>query len=180
MFYLFNSRYFVMALLTLFVILGVVMLKKNQNPKNQNPQVLSASTPDPSASLIFTPSQSPQNSPSFYKNSPSPSEAPASNPSENSKNNSRSLLEFVYPGSKIINAQPGTITLESPDQAGQITDWYKQKISSKNMNTTSFIVTNQNDNVSNKLISSNPNLELKVDIERSAKQNKTTVIVRLD
>lgn len=180
MFYLLNSKYFVMSLLTLFVLIGIVMLKKNQPHQNQSPQVLSVSTPQPEGSPFPSPSPSPENSPYLSKESqpPAPS-SPSPSPALNTNNANQGINEFKYPGAKVISEDSGNLTLESPDQPGPITDWYKQKISSKNMNTTSFIVTSQNNSVSNKLVASNSNLQVKIDIERSENDPVAKVWVRV-
>lgn len=104
------------------------------------------------------------------------------NANSNSSNNkinkiSVDINDFKYPGAS-INSQSGNfLEMDSLDNPDNITNWYKEKISSLGMNTKSFVVTKTNDNILNKLAGDNGSLEVVVEIKKSAGENLTKIKV---
>ena len=59
-------------------------------------------------------------------------------------------------------------------------NWYKDKIKALGMNATSFVQTNTNDNVLNKLVAANNSQKVTVEISRSNSSSPTSVSIVLD
>lgn len=82
-----------------------------------------------------------------------------------------------YPNSQQTNSSGNTIYYESTDSPNAITDWYKTKIKSMGMNTTSFIQNNSNNNVLNQLIGSDGRRNIRVEITKPAGENIAKIAV---
>ena len=102
------------------------------------------------------------------------SPVPTGVPSKTSVNNN-----YIYPNSFNINQNGNEITLESSDDPQVITDWYKGKIQSLNLSAKSFVQTNANDNVLNKLVASNGNREIRVEISKGPQDSTVNVKIFL-
>lgn len=89
------------------------------------------------------------------------------------------LGNYKYPNSKVVSSTSISLTLESGDNPDTITNWYKDKIKSENMNVTSFVVTKTNDNVLNKLVGANGQKELRVEIKKNASDSFVQITVSL-
>ncbi len=85
--------------------------------------------------------------------------------------NSSSSQNIVYPNSTAI----GENSYQSTDSPQAVTDWYKNFIKDKNMNTTSVVTTNTNDNVKNVLAADNGVEKLHVEITKNSGDSKTTI-----
>src|SRR3990172_11371851 len=59
---------------------------------------------------------------------------------------------FQYPNSVQVRSENNSTTYESSDDPNLITNWYKDKIKSLNMNAKSFVTTKTNGNILNKLV----------------------------
>lgn len=90
------------------------------------------------------------------------SPTPSANPQPSVTDN---INDLQYPESKQISSD----TWESSDSPQTVTEWYKQKIQSLGMNTTSFVQTSTNGNVLNKLVGSDGKEEIEVQITKSNK-----------
>lgn len=86
--------------------------------------------------------------------------------------------DFIYPGAHVLTTQDNTM-LESNDDPGIITSWYKGKIKNLGWNTTSIIENTVNDNVSNQLVASNGNREVRVQISKQSNQTTVHITVGL-
>src|SRR5258708_26197410 len=84
--------------------------------------------------------------------------APTSSP-QNTNSSS-----WQYPSSKATSSN----TFETTDDAQIVTNWYKNKIQSMGMHTTSFVQVNTNDNVNNKLAGSDNRQEVDISITKSS------------
>ncbi|SRR4030042_5856442 len=89
------------------------------------------------------------------------------------------LNSFLYPGSEIINSDTNSLTLKSTESPDKITDWYKEKIVSEDMNVKSFVTTKANDKVLNKLVGAKSNMEIRVEIKKDATMSFTEVLITL-
>jgi len=76
------------------------------------------------------------------------------------------LNDFVYPGSEVVSSSAGSAYLRTMDDPDKVTDWYKEKIESYEMNVKSFVTTKTNDNVLNKLAGAKEGLEIAVEVKR--------------
>lgn len=86
---------------------------------------------------------------------------------------------FIYLNSSVLSNNTTSVTLDSTDSPQSITDWYKNKISQTGMNTTSFITTNTNDNVSNKLIATGKSKQIQVEINKSSADSHVKISVTI-
>lgn len=85
----------------------------------------------------------------------------------------RNMSSFIFPGSIILNQSGDEMTLQSLDDPISITNWYKEKIISLNMNAKSFVQTNTNGDILNKLVASDG--AHKVQVKISKKNNESVV-----
>lgn len=139
-------------------------LKKNFPQKNSQKSVLSDKTTPLPASEQATPTAT-----------LSPTPQPESNhrlentPAPTLKQNQTSLdfQTFIYPGSQKINET----MYEHSDNPEVITDWYKNKIRESNMSSKSFVQTNTNGNILNKLAGSDGKTSIQVQIEKRGSSN---------
>lgn len=92
----------------------------------------------------------------------------------------KNIQSFIYPGSMILNQSGDKMTLQSSDESSDITNWYKEKITSLNMNAKSFVQTNTNGNVLNKLVGANAEFKVKIQIEKNSSSNVTAIEVSLE
>lgn len=133
--------------------------------KTQSP--VSTQNPTPTV-LTPTPTQNENSKVTIIiKNNTLPSSTPT--PSASSS--------FIYPGASVKSNSNGEIILASYDNPNQITDWYKDKIKSEGMNTTSFVVTNTNENIENVLAGANKTQEVKINITK--KSDEKEVLIRI-
>ncbi len=78
---------------------------------------------------------------------------------------------IAYPNAYAISPN----IYESTDDPNTITDWYKNLIKEKNMNTTSFVTTNTNDNIKNVLAASNGDEKLHIEVTKNSGKDKTVI-----
>lgn len=90
--------------------------------------------------------------------------------------NNSSSSDWQYPNSTFA----GSGKWQSSDSPSQITNWYKDKIKMLGFNSTSFVQTNTNDNVLNKLAAAKNSSKVAVEISKSPSQTLTSVSVVLD
>ncbi len=103
----------------------------------------------------------------------------APSPIAKSPNSSSSIDNFIYSNASINSKSPSAASLESSDSPSAITDWYKNKLNSLGFNATSFVMTNSNNNVLNKLVVAKNGQEVRVEIKKDASVNKTTINIEL-
>ena len=89
------------------------------------------------------------------------------------------LDQFAYSNSSIVSSTDDQLILESFDDPDQITDWYKQRLESRDMNINSFVTTNTNGNINNELVSSDGTVEIRVKIAKSAEEDKASIEVNI-
>ncbi len=83
--------------------------------------------------------------------------------------------KFSYPNAKVISSNSDSLILESSDTPAEITNWYKGQIQSQGLQTTSFIEINTNGNILNKLVGSDGNLEIAVEINKKSNQKEVEI-----
>ncbi|OGH14867.1 MAG: hypothetical protein A2860_00705 [Candidatus Levybacteria bacterium RIFCSPHIGHO2_01_FULL_37_33] len=112
---------------------------------------------------------------------PTPISIPTSIPSTSTPipSSQINMSSFVYPGSIILNQSGDEMTLQSTDDPQAITNWYKEKITGMGMNAKSFVQTNTNGNVLNKLIGAKAGFKVKIQIEKNSSGNITAIKVSL-
>lgn len=108
----------------------------------------------------------------------SPAPLPTASTSAEEQNQTSDYQQFLYPNAAPANSDQ-TIFISS-DDSSVITNWYKGKIKSLGMNTTSFIQTNTNGNVLNKLVASNGQKELRVEISKRNNQKEVSIFLNVN
>lgn len=71
----------------------------------------------------------------------------------------------------------GNSSFTSSQNPTTITNWYKDKIKSLGMNTTSFVTTNTNDNVLNKLAGANGSENVTIEIKKDSSESTTHITI---
>ncbi len=153
-------------LVILIIVLIAVSLVQREGLSNKQIQkkniIVSTPTPTPTPTQTPIPTPTPTLIPTSTRSTSAPT--PSSQ---------RNMSSFVYPGSIILNQSEKEMTLQSLDDPTSITNWYKEKIVSLNMNAKSFVATNTNGNVLNKLVGAKSGF--KVSVEVSKKSNESVV-----
>jgi len=139
----------------------------------QQEEVLSESTAEPSATAEPTPS--PTLEPTIIPTSTA-SATPRVQPTPT--NSPDQASGWVYPGSSVTSLSPVLQMTVTADQKA-VTDWYKSRIQTMGMNTTSFIVTSTNEKIYNKLVATGAGKKVDVIIERNSTNEPISVQVTL-
>ncbi len=166
----------VITLVTIVIILAAVRFLPIN--KNQQAAVLGSPTPTSSESPSPTPSPTPaktvkpKNSVSIMITTPTPqaSSAPM---------NQGDISEFIYPNSNIVSQSGSSLDLTSSDSPDAIANWYKAKIKSKNMNINTFVTTNVNDKVVDKLVGDSASASVSVEIDKDAGNNQVSMKINI-
>lgn len=154
-------------LVPLFIITALVVTNISIKPSSPKDNVLGTSesiSPTVSINSTSTPTTTPMNTSKVLEDSQVNIEI------THTPNNSTSQ-NIVYPNSNSI----GGGNYESSDSPQSITDWYKNVIKDKNMNTTSVVSTNTNDNIKNVLAADNGAEKLHVEITKNSGDSKTII-----
>lgn len=157
-------------LLALIFIVLLILTKIFPNPLFRNSKFKIVPTPS------LSPINSPTTTPTITISVKTPVNSPTPSIFTSPKNE---ISDFVYPNSKINSQNNDSLNLESSDSPQTITDWYKNKIQGLGMSAKSFIQTNTNGNVLNKLVASNGRQETSVEITKSSGQNSVIISVKL-
>lgn len=88
------------------------------------------------------------------------------------------ISDYRYPGAKVTVTSDSAMTLESIDDAAVITNWYEDKIREKGLGTKTFVKTNTNGEVNNKLVGASGIIEISVQIVKSPATNVTITVAQ--
>lgn len=88
-----------------------------------------------------------------------------------------SLSKYIYPGAQVITETKSRLELQSGDDSGKITQWYKEKINELGFNAKSFSQTNTNGVVLNKLTAAKPGDKIEVTIKKDQTQSNVSITV---
>ncbi|MCR4264119.1 MAG: hypothetical protein NUV98_05390 [Candidatus Roizmanbacteria bacterium] len=127
------------------------------------------STATPTAVLTSTPTSAP-----LPTATPQPT---ATSIPADTNNTSTSLSSWQYPGSTVTAQSDNSLTLTSRDNPDTITDWYKSKIDSNGYSTRSFVTTKSNGQVKNVLVGAKGGNEIRIEMEKPADSQTTTIKV---
>src|SRR5258706_6460349 len=75
------------------------------------------------------------------------------------KNFTKDLTSYLYVDADIVSQTDTKLSLSSSANVDIITAWYEDKIKSEGMNIKTFVTTNANDKILNKLVGANANKE---------------------
>lgn len=87
--------------------------------------------------------------------------------------------KFIYPDSTVVHEDESNLQLASGEESDTITDWYKSKIELSNMNVKTFVKTNANNKVLNKLVATNGNFQIDIEINRETQGDAVKIEVNL-
>lgn len=162
----------VLILLTLIIISAAYL---NQTASFKKEVASSSISPSFSPTPTVTP---------FTTLSPSPTVTPNLEPANSASGNSNiqgisgsGTINLQYPNSSLIKDEQRELTFISFDDPQVVTNWYKDQIKKKGMNVTSFVQTQTNGEVLNKLIGSNG--QQKVEVEITKENNQKEVKIKL-
>lgn len=171
-----NARLLTVLALFLFAIIFIdtavtKKLTKNTTETKEKKEVLG----EQNKTLL---SPTPQESNDSASNIPSPTNTPTATPIPPTPTHITTNQNFIYPGMVKISDDGGMQNFESSDDPTVITNWYKEKIRESGMNAKTFVTTNTNGNILNKLAGSNGTTNMSVEIEKRG-SSKTIVRVRI-
>lgn len=158
---LFSLKYLTIILVILLFGSSAYFIRKPNKSQGINALFSSAQILSPAPSPETSPSPSPK-IPADYLNSHKPKSSP-------------NFSTYIYPDSKTVKSSAGLLVLESLDNPDKITDWYKEKIKSQGMKTTSFVVTRVNGNVLNKLAGSDGKTNIHITVTKTQNQDKVSI-----
>ena len=104
-------------------------------------------------------------------------EAPKPSPSTTPQPST--LSEYQYPGASVVSSSESSLVLKSSDESKKITDWYKEKIKSKNFSASSFVSSSANGYVLNKLEGAGESGKISVEIKKEEGSTESTIAVNL-
>ena len=154
-------------LLILIVTLGAASFVQGNIFNKNKTKIIKNNLPVPSIIPSNTPSVTISLTPSIYKKNFTPT------PTQASSNSKQNINDYKYPNSSMNELSGNKLSLQSSDDPNTITNWYKDKLKSLNMNANSFVTTSSNGVVLNKLVSANG--ETKVSITISKKNDQPSV-----
>lgn len=87
---------------------------------------------------------------------------------------------YKYPGSLVLDFSYPALILRSKDDPEAITQWYKKKITSDGFNVKTFVTTKANGKILNRLVGSQSEEEIDVEITKEAGEEfvKIKVIIK--
>lgn len=165
----------ILGLIAIVVLLLVGQSFFNHFQK-ANPKVIT-NTIHPSLSPTITPLAATQQPTKAEQQPLQNTSIPTNTPTSQPQNQNTSNTSWQYPNSQQTNSQGNTSTYQSADDPATIANWYKNKIQSLGMNTTSFIQNEVNGNISNELVGSNGSNSVRISIMRNTGQSTVTITV---
>lgn len=162
-----------MRLLVLIVIIAILLIGQKLffHQLNGKPSIVTTK---------LSPSISPSASPTITQQdihnqeNVNPTNTPASQEPTQSQNITGNI-SMQYPNSQQTNSQGNTMYYQTNDDPTTVTSWYKDRLKSLGMNTTSVIENTVNGNVNNQLVASNNNTTIRITITRNSNQITTTI-----
>ena len=96
------------------------------------------------------------------------------------QNTSKTDINFYrYPNSQVEESSGSRLVLNSIDDPSKITEWYTQKLKNQNLSVNSFVKTKTNENVLNKLVSSNRSIKISVEIIKKNSDTFTKIKINI-
>src|SRR4030042_3716946 len=154
-----------------FLSVGVLFNQKSRLSKDDNVnQIASQETPS-----VMSATDEPRNSPTEKPIIKSQT-TPLATTTPDSQNN---ILEYRYNQAEIIEVLPNSLIIKSTDDTKTITNWYKEKIKSEGMNINTFVETNTNNNILNKLVGATGQKELRIEITKKGSDLSSQINISL-
>lgn len=163
-------HYIFIICLTIFIAAPSIWLYRNVTTSNRNLK-LSSPIPSPSVQNTHFATDSPTPKPTLLL-SPKPTNP---SPTATTTHQDENLNSWRYPGSSLTGSSAHSLSLKSIDNPTTITNWYKDQIRNLGMNTKTFVSTNSNGNILNKLAGANQTLNITIEITKQSNQSATTM-----
>lgn len=96
-----------------------------------------------------------------------------------SKPSTSNIFDYKYPNSETVSSSDTSLLLNSTDNVGVITDWYKEKIKESGMNVKTFVTTKANDNILNKLVGANGEKKVRIEISKNGEGSTVRISISL-
>src|SRR3989338_3904764 len=158
----------------LVILIGLIALasfvQKGIN-KNENKNLENNSPADISQTPIPSPTEKP--TPAVIKENPTPIVT------ENQNSSQADINFYKYPNSQTEESGGNRLVLNSSDDPNKITEWYIEKLKSQNLSVNSFVKTKTNNNVLNKLISSNGTIKVSITISKKNSDTNAKIAVEI-
>lgn len=106
-----------------------------------------------------------------------PTVSPTLAPTEEQKNDISFLDNFIYPNSVSVSRDSENIFITSSDSHEEIAEWYKNVINLQNMSARSFVTTNTNGKIINKLAGAGNDKSVEIQITKDEDINNVEIIV---
>ena len=135
---------------------------ENQNPENNSKAISPSATPSPT----------PADTAPAIKN-------PTPTATQNQNSSSTDMNFYKYPNSQTEESGGNRLVLNSSDDPNKITEWYIEKLKNQNMKLNSFVKTKTNNNVLNKLISSNGTIKVSITISKKNSDTNAKIAVEI-
>jgi hypothetical protein len=159
------------------VVMGAgIFVHAESQPSAPTPTVQGETAPTPTPTAIPRPTAI--STPTIkIINSPTAKPSPTMQPKPtNIPVTSTDVSSWQYPGSQKTSE---TIYISAEDPK-TITDWYKNKINALGYSAKSFVTTNTNEKVLNKLVAAQNSSEILIEISKNPGDSSTTIKVVLD
>jgi hypothetical protein len=160
--------------------IGVFVARNNGSTVSSINETQVEISPTLSVSDTPIPSETPSSTYTPVPPTKNPTQKPTNTPAPNNPSNATvSISRFRYPNATVTSSSDTRLELTSSDSPTSITDWYKNSINSIGMNTKSFVTTNTNGKVLNKLVGAGNGSEIRVEITKESSDSTVKIIVEL-
>lgn len=161
-------------LLILIVVLGIASFVQGNIFNKNKTKIIKNNLPSPTLTPSSTPTIIISPTVTVYKKNSIPT------PKQDTTNSGQDINSYKYPSSSVKEESGNRLFLESTDDPQAITNWYKEKITSLGMNANSFVQTNTNGNILNKLAATKSGFKINVKISKKTNDEKTKIEISLD
>ncbi len=157
-------------LILLIIVIMVASFVQRGINKSEDRSLQNNSTP--TITQTPTPIPTEKSTPTVFKKSPTPTVQTQNNPSTD-------INYYKYPNSQVEESSRNRLVLVSTDDPNVITGWYIERLKSQNMKANSFVKTQTNKNVLNKLVSSNGSIKVSIMISKKNSDTNTKIVVEI-
>lgn len=154
--------------LVIFGALLVIFLTKFWEKKNSSLQTLTTHPTNTPFAQVYTPTVTP---------TPTATTDRVLNQT-NGSSSAKTISDYIYPGARVVSQADNQMVLSSQDDVNKITDWYKQNL--EGMNNKSYVNTNTNGEVLNKLLANQTgNYQVSVEISKKPVSKTTNISLEI-
>ncbi len=164
-------------LLIILVIILIVAVIEQKSFISKSQKQVNILKPTKSSAPSVTPTPTVfQNANNQNKNVQMPTTTPI--PTQTANNNT-DISSFIYLNSTTISSGNKNLILQSFDDPQVITNWYKDRITNIGMSAKSFITTNTNGDILNKLAGANGSMQVEVTISKKSSESRVKIKIEI-